>query len=137
MVLLTNTDTKLTTDHGLRQKRSQERQYIFDTVSDVKFIWKTMKTKTKTNLYCQIIPSICFESTTGKAELCKTEFNLGSLSYNFFDCEATTAARKARKVIRKTFLHCCAALTSTSATVTKLSSECSVKTSRQMIKRRK
>merc|ERR1719507_2011520 len=32
MVLLTNPDTKLTTDHGLRQKRSQERQYIFDTV---------------------------------------------------------------------------------------------------------
>ena len=129
MVLLTNTDTKLTTDHGLRQKRSQERQYIFDTVSDGKFIWKT-----ETNVYCQIIPSICFESTTGKAGLCKTEFNLGSLSYNFFDCEATTAARK---VIRKTFLRYCAALTSTSATVTKLSSECSVKTSRQMIKRRK
>merc|ERR1719150_3330362 len=32
MVLLTNPDTKLATDHGMRQKRSQERQYIFDTV---------------------------------------------------------------------------------------------------------
>ena len=35
MVLLTNPDTKLTTDHGLRQKRSQERQYIFDTVRSI------------------------------------------------------------------------------------------------------
>ena len=51
MVLLTNPDTKLATDHGMRQKRSQERQYIFDTVRDVNFIWntkKTKKTKTKT-----------------------------------------------------------------------------------------
>ena len=35
MVLLTNPDTKLATDHGMRQKRSQERQYIFDTVSEI------------------------------------------------------------------------------------------------------